>query len=125
MWRVCSTNTVMEPSRAPGSWACQLIRAELVADVLVLDLVDIDDGPLDTAATRPRGPFTLHIGPGPELTPDSTCVLRWAARADVITMIAESSGDTARLGMSNDEQQLILEISGAPGELPRRGAPAE
>lgn len=105
--------TTVEPGRATGAWTCQLMRAVLEGDVLVLDMVDIDDDPFDTGAPRPRGPFTLHVGPG-DLSPGSTGVIRWAATADVVTVVAGRTDDVDWLCMTSDDHHLVLEVSGPP-----------
>jgi hypothetical protein len=116
MWRIAPTATANGPSRATGAWTCQLVRAALEDDALVLDLVDIDDDPYDAGVSRPRGPFTLHVGAGDGLTPDSSSVIGWAAGADIVTLVAgRRFDDVDWLCLSSDEDHLVLEIGNVPG----------
>jgi hypothetical protein len=116
MWRIAPAATAKGPSRATGAWTCQLVRAALEDDALVLDLVDIDDDPCDTDASRPRGPFTLHVGAGDGLTPDSSSVIGWAAGADIVTLVAgRRFDDVDWLCLTSDDDHLVLEIGSLPG----------
>jgi hypothetical protein len=116
MWRISSPATSSVPSRATGAWTCQLVRAALENDALVLDLVDIDHDPHDTGVSRPRGPFTLHVGAGDGLTPDSSTVIGWAAGADIVTLVSgRRVDDVDWLCLSSDDDHLVLELGTAAG----------
>jgi hypothetical protein len=117
MWRISPSATAKGPSHATGAWTCQLVRAALEDDALVLDLVDIDDDPYETGTTRPRGPFTLHVGAGDGgLAPDSSSVIGWAAGADIVTLVAgRRFDDVDWLCLTSDDDYLVLEIGSAPG----------
>lgn len=103
---------MLGPTSTAAAWTCQLIRAELEGDELVLDLVDIDDDPFGSSG-RPRGPFTLHLGGG-DVSPDSHRVERWSANADVISVVSGRTGGVDWLSLVSSDDVLVVELSSEP-----------
>ena len=105
LWYVSSSLGRREETRP--SWTCQLIRAEVGAHALLLDL------PVAFVECDRYVPFTLQIGRRghPDDCSDQA-IEAWASNADVITMSAGADARRSWLRLSSGQRHLVLGVDG-------------
>ena len=111
LWYVSSSLGRRE--QAEPSWTCQLIRAEVGAHALVLDLVALEPCPVAVVECDRYMPFTLQIGrrPDPEDCSDEA-IAAWAENADVISISAGADARRSWLRLSSQQRHLVLAVDG-------------
>jgi hypothetical protein len=107
-------STLLSASRGPHTppWTCQLIHAHAAGGAFVFDFVAMEACPVDAPACPRFAPFTMHIirGDPADRTGDHL-LAGWAARADVVTIVAGLTDGTRWLCLSTDEgKHLVLEL---------------
>lgn len=120
--RPWTLSTLLTGNRGAHSppWACQVIHAEVTNPAFVLDLVALERCPVDGPGCPRFAPFTMHIIRSDPA--DRSCdqlVSGWAARADVVTIVAGQTGGTRWLCLSTSEgKHLVLELPApaSPGD---------
>lgn len=108
-----------------GVWHCQVIRTEIVGEVLTLDLVALEPFPADHLECPAYTPFTLVIGAGtaPDPAPDverppetiEAMVSRWAASdQDIVRIRSGSTASASWLCLSVGADHLVVELRAPP-----------
>ena len=95
------------------SWTCQLIRVEVGAQALMLDLIALEACPVTAVGCGRYVPFTLQIGRrgDPDLASD-LAIAAWAEDADVVTISAGADDGHSWLQLSSGQRHLVLAIEG-------------
>ena len=109
LWYVSSSLGRREQTQP--SWTCQLIRAEVGAQALLLDLIALEPCPVTAVDCGRYVPFTLQVGRrgNPDDSSD-LAIAAWAEDADVVTISAGADARRSWLRLSSGQRHLVLAV---------------
>jgi hypothetical protein len=111
LWYVSSSLGLSDQSQP--TWTCQLIRAEVGKQSLLLDLIALEPCPVTAVDCGRYVPFTLQVGRrGDPDDSSNLAIAAWAEDADIVTISAGADARRSWLRLSSGQRHLVLAVDG-------------